>query len=54
MFCVGCGRPSSECDGACIRPFDPPRFCPQCARRLRVLVTPTHVTATCRHCGSTG
>lgn len=48
--CTGCGRPLGTCAG-CRRPLDPPRHCPHCGRRLRVVVTPTEVTATCRHHG---
>jgi hypothetical protein len=48
MYCSGCGRPSSECAGACLRPLDIPRFCPECARKLDVQVTPQGYEATCR------
>ncbi|MFO7193306.1 MULTISPECIES: hypothetical protein [Thermocrispum] len=53
-YCVQCGKPAAEpvhreCDGpqAALRP---PRFCPECARRMIVQVTPMGWTATCsRH-----
>jgi len=48
MFCVGCGRAAHECDGACRRPLDPPRYCPECGQRMRVLVTPTRSEARCK------
>jgi hypothetical protein len=47
MFCPGCGRPTSECDGGCRRRLDPPRFCPRCGRKLRVQVTPRGYVARC-------
>ncbi|MDQ3985644.1 MAG: hypothetical protein M3280_04010 [Actinomycetota bacterium] len=48
MFCVGCGRSTTECDGSCRRPLDPPRFCSRCGRRLLVQITPAGYSATCR------
>jgi hypothetical protein len=42
----------SDCGGACGRELDPPRFCPQCGRRLTVYVTPGFFTATCRDHGT--
>ncbi|MHB1774936.1 MAG: biotin synthase auxiliary protein BsaP [Acidimicrobiales bacterium] len=48
--CVGCGRPAGECPG-CARPLDPPRFCPECGRRLAVTVTPTGWEGRCRDHG---
>lgn len=50
VFCAGCGRPGEACDG-CIRPFDPPRFCRRCGRRLAVSVTPAGYRARCRDHG---
>ena len=48
-FCRWCGKPAGACDQvSCRREFDPPRSCPTCGRRLRVLVIPTGFTATCR------
>ncbi|HET7490138.1 MAG TPA: hypothetical protein VFJ85_19600 [Acidimicrobiales bacterium] len=43
--CAGCGR--SDCAG-CRPPYDPPRFCTECGRRLAVQVTPAGWTARCR------
>ena len=51
-FCRWCGRPTGTCDGvACRSELDPPRFCPTCGGRLRVVVIPTGYRATCRHHG---
>ncbi|HEV3367746.1 MAG TPA: hypothetical protein VG054_09795 [Acidimicrobiales bacterium] len=47
-FCTGCGVAS--CAG-CDRPFDPPRFCSSCGRRLTVAVTPGGYRARCRDHG---
>jgi hypothetical protein len=46
--CTGCG--SVSC-GGCGRPLDPPRFCPDCGRRLTVTVTPAGYRARCRDHG---
>ena len=51
MYCVGCGRSVDECDGTCRGPLEPPRFCPTCARKLDVQVTPQGFTARCRKHG---
>lgn len=54
QFCVRCGLPVAEgahagCDSLRAR-LEPPRFCPDCARRMIVQVTPTGWTARCsRH-----
>jgi hypothetical protein len=54
MFCDQCGKPAGA-EGAherCAdrRTLEPPRFCPDCARRMVVQVTPTGWTARCsRH-----
>ena len=37
--------------GGCRRPFDPPRYCPDCGRRLAVLITPSRVEGRCRDHG---
>jgi hypothetical protein len=53
-YCRWCGKRAgaASCVGnACRRPLDPPRCCPTCGRRLRVLVIPTGVTASCREHG---
>jgi len=48
--CTGCGKPSTECAG-CGRALDPPRFCPECGRRMTVAVVPTGWTARCNNSG---
>ncbi|MGH3569230.1 MAG: hypothetical protein ACRDRH_25040 [Pseudonocardia sp.] len=53
-FCSWCGRTRADGDHAqCDRRLavvDPPRFCPDCARRMVVQVTPTGWAARCsRH-----
>ncbi len=48
--CSGCGRTTSVC-GGCGRQLDPPRFCPQCGRRLTVAVSPGGYRARCRDHG---
>jgi hypothetical protein len=47
MYCTACGRSSAECAG-CSRTLDPPRFCPECGRRLTVAVSPGGWVARCR------
>ena len=51
-FCTGCGRPFADCAGDCAGPYEAPRHCPECGRRLAVQVTPTGVTARCRDHGA--
>ncbi len=46
--CTGCG--SLSCIG-CSRTLDPPRYCPDCGRRLAVTVTPGGYRARCRDHG---
>jgi hypothetical protein len=46
-YCTGCGRTAAECAGGCTGALDPPRFCPQCGRRLAVQVFPGHVVTRC-------
>ncbi|HWM57839.1 MAG TPA: hypothetical protein VNO83_08395 [Pseudonocardia sp.] len=51
-FCDQCGRPATAEHPACVRrrELEPPRYCPDCARRMVVQVTPTGWTARCsRH-----
>jgi predicted amidophosphoribosyltransferase len=48
--CTGCGKTSTECPG-CVRALDPPRFCPECGRRMTVNVIPTGWVARCRDSG---
>lgn len=51
-FCRWCGTAAGGCDqSSCRRELDPPRSCPTCGRRLRVLVIPTGWDATCRDHG---
>jgi hypothetical protein len=49
-YCDRCGHPAAEsdhtgCDAA--RRLEPPRYCPQCRRRMKVQVVPAGWTATC-------
>jgi hypothetical protein len=49
-FCGHCGEPVASGDHtACERrlALEPPRYCPDCRRRLKVQVTPRDWTATC-------
>ncbi|HVH23670.1 MAG TPA: hypothetical protein VNA11_14565 [Pseudonocardia sp.] len=51
-YCDQCGRPAEAEHPGCAqrRELEPPRFCPDCARRMVVQVTPTGWTASCsRH-----
>ncbi|MDQ2825845.1 MAG: hypothetical protein M3Y04_02575 [Actinomycetota bacterium] len=52
-YCTGCGRAAAACAGDCpgAGPLDPPRFCPECGRRLSVQVFPSRVAARCRDHG---
>ncbi|WP_208029653.1 biotin synthase auxiliary protein BsaP [Rhabdothermincola sediminis] len=51
-WCRWCGARAGACDqAACRRALDPPRHCPSCGRRLRVVVIPTGFEATCREHG---
>jgi hypothetical protein len=48
--CDQCGRPGEHPACAARRELEPPRYCPDCARRMVVQVTPTGWTARCsRH-----
>ncbi|MBV9820965.1 MAG: hypothetical protein JO144_01880 [Actinobacteria bacterium] len=52
QFCGQCGRPAGDGHEACVRQaaLEPPRYCPDCARRMVVQVTPTGWRANCsRH-----
>ncbi|MGH3980344.1 MAG: hypothetical protein ACRDRZ_15290 [Pseudonocardiaceae bacterium] len=54
-YCVRCGRPESEGDhGECRArvAYEPPRYCPQCARRMVVQVTPSGWSARCNTHGN--
>ncbi len=49
-YCVRCGRPDDGGDHTTCRAraaYDPPRFCPACARRMVVQVSPTGWAARC-------
>jgi hypothetical protein len=52
-YCDQCGRDAADGDhGRCAlrRELEPPRYCPDCARRMVVQVTPVGWTARCsRH-----
>ncbi|HEX5202516.1 MAG TPA: hypothetical protein VFW27_21505 [Actinoplanes sp.] len=50
MYCDRCGSPAdagdhAECAAA--RKLEPPRYCPDCRRRMKVQVVPAGWTATC-------
>lgn len=50
MYCDRCGFPVDEASHpacAAARELEPPRFCPDCRRRMKVQVVPTGWTATC-------
>lgn len=53
VFCDQCGKPSDEdvhARCAARRELEPPRYCPDCARRMVVQVDPVGWTARCsRH-----
>jgi hypothetical protein len=49
-YCDHCGRPFDGGDhDACrsARRLEPPRYCPDCGRRMKVQVVPAGWTATC-------
>jgi hypothetical protein len=49
-FCDRCGRRLGDGDHAgCLaaRRLEPPRYCPDCGRRMKVQVVPAGWTATC-------
>ena len=54
-YCDACGRPQDDGDHGHCRArrsaTDPPRFCPVCARKLKVQVLPTGLTVECVRCG---
>ncbi|XVV11294.1 hypothetical protein ACQP2X_41700 [Actinoplanes sp. CA-131856] len=50
MFCDRCGEPAAQGDHAACeraRALEPPRYCAECRRRMKVQVVPTGWTATC-------
>lgn len=49
-YCTRCGAPTGEGDHAGCRAraaYDPPRYCPGCARRMIVQVSPSGYSARC-------
>jgi hypothetical protein len=57
MHCGHCGRARDDGDhGACDRRLglEPPRYCSDCGRRMKVQVTPRGWTATCVEHGTIG
>jgi hypothetical protein len=52
-YCTGCGQATAECrsGGMCRGRYEPLRYCPDCGRRLRVVIIPTGWTASCRDHG---
>ncbi|HWA64928.1 MAG TPA: hypothetical protein VG899_00985 [Mycobacteriales bacterium] len=56
MRCTGCGKElADDVHDRCRRraPYEPPRFCALCGRRMVVQVTPLSYTATCSVHGET-
>jgi hypothetical protein len=55
QFCDRCGELAASDHTACAaaRLLEPPRFCPQCRRRMKVQVVPTGWYATCVEHGTT-
>jgi hypothetical protein len=55
MYCDRCGEAPSKDHTACAaaRQLEPPRFCPECRRRMKVQVVPTGWSATCVEHGIT-
>lgn len=51
-FCPGCGRERPACPGNCKRELDPPRFCPECGKKLFAQVTPTGYSGRCKKHGT--
>ncbi|MFF5081178.1 hypothetical protein ACFY36_29350 [Actinoplanes sp. NPDC000266] len=50
MYCDRCGEPAAQGDHAACdraRALEPPRYCADCRRRMKVQVVPTGWTATC-------
>ncbi|RJQ72229.1 hypothetical protein D5S17_26540 [Pseudonocardiaceae bacterium YIM PH 21723] len=56
-FCSWCGKSSAEgSHSVCtqrLSMIDPPRYCPECARRMVVQVSPAGWTAKCSRHGET-
>ncbi|PYC66343.1 hypothetical protein C7C45_25220 [Micromonospora arborensis] len=49
LWCDRCGEPASAAHPGCAaaRQLEPPRFCPQCRRRMKVQVLPVGWSALC-------
>lgn len=52
-YCDRCGEPGEHQACQRARTLEPPRYCPQCRRRMKVQVVPTGWTATCAEHGNT-
>ncbi|MEV6966669.1 hypothetical protein AB0M47_16285 [Hamadaea sp. NPDC051192] len=48
-FCGRCGQPAVADHGGCATALElePPRYCAECGRRMKVQVVPTGWSATC-------
>ncbi|WP_253756373.1 biotin synthase auxiliary protein BsaP [Hamadaea flava] len=48
-FCGRCGHPAVADHGGCAAALElePPRYCAECGRRMKVQVVPTGWSATC-------
>ena len=55
-YCGHCGEPAASPHPACVArlSLEPPRYCPQCRRRLIVQVLPVGYTARCSAHGELG
>ena len=53
-YCGHCGEPASNVHERCRErlTLEPPRYCPECRRRLKVQVTPLGWSAECSRHGS--
>jgi hypothetical protein len=51
--CGGALTPGDHTTCTAARALEPPRYCPQCRRRLKVQVVPAGWTATCVEHGET-
>ena len=50
MYCDRCGEPDRDAEHETCRAarrLEPPRYCPQCRRRMKVQVVPTGWSAAC-------
>ena len=46
-FCDRCGEPGTHEECRAARALEPPRYCAQCRRRMKVQVLPTGWSASC-------